>query len=131
MDTSFRQPLYVGSELTVFDSYLLILQYALRHSLTKSATADLLDLMAMHLPSGQSVSHYKLRKFFVDLFSDITCDTHYCCKKRHRPVENASATCANGCQEGLIDFITIPVAAQLKRKKKSVCNFLVNTHALH
>ena len=34
---SFYQPLYVGASLTILESYLKLIQFSLRHSLTKHA----------------------------------------------------------------------------------------------
>lgn len=45
-----EQYLYEGSKLTVFQSYILVMKYALRHGLTKRALSDLLDLIGLHLP---------------------------------------------------------------------------------
>ena len=39
------QPVYPGAELTVLESYLLLFQYSLRHSLTKKAFSELLEVV--------------------------------------------------------------------------------------
>lgn len=51
--------LFDGSKLTVFQSYLLIMKYALRHGLTKLALSDLLDLVGLHLPNSSMLSSYR------------------------------------------------------------------------
>lgn len=65
-----HHPLYSGSKLSTFESYLLIMRYGLRHGLTKQALSDLLNLVGMHLPNDSMVSLYKLKKFFVQLYED-------------------------------------------------------------
>ena len=42
------EPLYTGSQLTQAQGFLLILSYALRHSLTGVALSDFLDLINIH-----------------------------------------------------------------------------------
>ncbi len=110
-------PLFPGSTLTVFGSYFLPLEYSLRHGLTKSAFSDLIGLVSKHLPIGSATtSLYKLRRYFVDLFSDIAYQTHYCCSCCHRHLEEATQPCPSGCGGDVIDFLTISVEAQLKRR---------------
>lgn len=46
-----RKQLYEGSALTANSSSVLILQYQMRHRLTKEALADLLQLIKLHCPS--------------------------------------------------------------------------------
>ena len=53
-----HQPLYVGSKLSTFDTYLVILKYALRHSLTKQALSDLLNLVRLILPTSSMILLY-------------------------------------------------------------------------
>lgn len=46
-------PLYYDSaEISVFESYLLCFQFAIRHSLTAKAFSELLQLLSVHLPSS-------------------------------------------------------------------------------
>lgn len=40
----YEVPLFEGSEMTVLDSYLLLYQYALKHSLTKLAFQEMIEL---------------------------------------------------------------------------------------
>lgn len=48
-------PLYDGAELSVFDSYLLLYQYAIRHSITQKAFSELITLVSAHLPKEAKV----------------------------------------------------------------------------
>ena len=70
VDPSFLQPLFEGSEVSVLESYLMLLQYSLRHSLTKKAFSELLDLVIAHLPNTAkcATSIYKLKQFLLKCF---------------------------------------------------------------
>ena len=131
IDASFRQPLYDGAKLSTFESYLLIMNYSLRHSLTKQAVSDLLNLVGMHLPTSMA-SHYKLKNFFQDLYADIAFKIHYCCSLCHSPFDDAKAVCRHGCDGTAMEFLTISVEAQLKRKLEGTqsCISLLQRHLI-
>ena len=115
------QPLYDGAEITLLDSYMLVMQHSLRHSLTKQAFSDLLKVIGMLLPSKSMVSYYRLRKFFLDLYGDITFTKRYCCANCHSSLDDKEAACCNGCERSTaIEFLTVSVAAQLKRKLEGI-----------
>ena len=78
-DDPLSQPLYENGDMTIYDSYMLIMQYSLRHCLTKQATSDLLKPIGMLLPTRIMVSHYKLQKHFLDLYDDLTFNKRHCC----------------------------------------------------
>lgn len=120
----FHQPLYDGARLSTLESYLLIMNYALRHGLTKQAMSDLLNLVSQHLPSSSMVSAHKLKKFFLDMYEDISFKTHHCCSICHSPCEDSKGTCRNGCGGEAFQFLTISVEAQLKRKLKGKFDFI-------
>ena len=131
-----EQYLYESSKLTVFQSYLLIMKYALRHGLTKQALSDLLNLVGMHLPESSMISLYRymsyihycprgllwffihrLRKFFLNLYEDISFTKHCCCSVCHRPIgADSDGRCKNGCDGTSLSFLTIAIEAQLRRK---------------
>ena len=71
------------SKLTVFVSYLSLMQYSLRHGLTKQAFIDLLGLVGRHIPTNSMVSLYTLRKFFQDTYGNVFFNIHYCCTGCH------------------------------------------------
>lgn len=110
------QPLYDGAEVTIYDSYLLLMQHSLRHCLTKQAFGDLLKVVGMLLPNKSMVLYYKLRKYFLDLFDDIVFEKHYCCSNCHSDLEDKDGECCHGCNAIFIEFLTISVVSQLKRK---------------
>lgn len=114
----FRVPLYDGANITILESYLLLYQYALRHSLSKKALSDLLSVLNVHLPdqAKSAPSFYKLKKFFEVHFDDIESTVKYYCTKCHRQLESNSSTCPNSCGSSVSAFLYVPVEPQLKRK---------------
>jgi hypothetical protein len=79
VDEALFKPLYEGAKLSILDSYFQLMQFSLRHSLTKQAFSDLLNVICLHLPTNPSMSAYKLKKLFLGLFHDISFLKHHCC----------------------------------------------------
>lgn len=102
----FETLLYKGSQVTVLDSYLLLYQYALQHSLTKLAFQELIDLVNVHLPSAEISTLYKLQKFFLQQF------------QLGKPVSKpgiGESTCPNACDATTSRFVYVPLKQQIKR----------------
>ena len=81
VEPDLRKPLHEDSDLSIWDCYLHIMRYCLRHSLSKSAVSDLLALVGILLPKVSSPSLYKFKKVFLSLYEDITFNSHYCCSR--------------------------------------------------
>ena len=64
-----KTPLYPDSQVTILDSYILY-EYSLRHSLTKEAFKELLQLITIHMPlnAKSAKSVYLLQGFFRKTF---------------------------------------------------------------
>ena len=124
-EPSLSKPLYDGASLSVLDSYLLLLQYAIRHSLNKKAFSELLLLVGAHLPSTKMISSYKLNKLFTDLFDDIQGRTYYCCSTCHQSLQSVSSVCSNNCESETTDFLIIPLGPQLKRRLEGECCMII------
>ena len=112
--------LYSGPQITTLQSYLLIFQDAIRHSLTMKSFTELLQLLSVDLPPTATIlrSVHKLKRVFVECFPDSQVNNHFYCDCCHRPLPSASATCSEyGCSvEGKTAvFITVPLGPQLKR----------------
>lgn len=62
--SGFRQPLYENSRQTVHSSYTLIMLFVMKHSLSRDAFSDLLNLISSHLPepSKFTTSVYKVKE---------------------------------------------------------------------
>ena len=118
VDETLLEPLYEGANLSVLDSYFQLMQFSLRHSLTKQAFSDLLNLVCLHLPTNPSMSVYKLKKFFLSLFHDISFSKHRCCSSCDTLLDNnRTGTCPTPrCRGAAIEFLSVSIAAQLKRK---------------
>ena len=127
LDPSIHKPLHEGSNLSIWDSCLLIMKYSLRHSLSKQAV---LTLVGLHLPDASMTSHYKLKKIFLNLYEDISFTTHYCCSTCHSPFDDHHSACRNGCTSGASEFLTTSDEAQLNRKLQSKSKTLKLPHFL-
>ena len=82
---SVEQPLFPGSEISVFQSHLLIYQFYVKHSLTNQGCMDLLTLLKVHMPTSENLptSLYSLKQFFSSLFPDLISSIHYYCSRCH------------------------------------------------
>ena len=110
--------LYAIADVSVYDSYLLTFQYATRHSLTKTAFAELLQLISVHLPTMAPFpkSVHRIKSFFQDLFSHTNPNVHEFCSFCLSPLsgdEVCSTPHCRGVDKG--QFITLPLAPQLKK----------------
>lgn len=73
-------PLYQGANISTSQSYIAIMAYALRHSLSKTALQDLLKLINIHLPeSNLPDTIYTFSKNFGNCSNDI--NFHIYCKE--------------------------------------------------
>ena len=117
---SDSDPLYDGASISVFESYILCFQYAVRHSLTNVAFTELLQLISAHVPQSRvPTSVYRLKKFFLSILPQGRCKTHDYCADCHQLLLDDETTCdTDDCQNrssSIKQFITIPLHAQLKR----------------
>ena len=113
----FTTSLYQGADLSVLDSYILLYEYALRHSLTKQAFAELISLVSVHLPRSAhcATSFHMLKKYFIEHFNDTSSEVKKYCTQCHRLMEDVSS-CPSGCEGATNKFLYIPIEIQLKRK---------------
>ena len=114
VDPELSRPLYDGAPFSVLDSYLLLLQYAVRISLTQKVFSELLQIVNAHLPSARIASSYKLNKLFSDVFSDMEGKTYFCCNACHEMLDTVSSRCSNNCESKATDFLILPIGPQLK-----------------
>ena len=113
------EPLYAGSQISIFMSCFQIFQYAIVRNLSTKAFSQLLHLIAVHLPQEAKVSTtvYSLKKFFSDLFPDMKVSHHPYCSSCHRPLPTLQSTCDSVACAGspVAKFVTIPLENQLQR----------------
>ena len=120
---SVKTKLYESADVTVFESYLLAFQYAIRHRLTKTAFTELLQLIAVHLPSStqypKSVSTVK--GFSLELFPYANPIMHkFCTYCLSTTVGDCDLCSTPDCQgDELGQFISVPLAPQLKNMMES------------
>lgn len=115
----FLKPLYDSANITIIDSYLMLLQYSIRHSLTKKAFTELLQLLSVHLPSGSHAaeSFHKIKSVFLKMFDDIKQVEYWYCAKCHRLISDCTnKVCPSGCNAPSEEFLHIPLGPQIKRK---------------
>ena len=121
-----EQPLYDGADITLWETYVLLMQHSLQHSLTKQAFSDLLKVVGLLLPSKCMVSYYKLRKYFLDLYGDVGFSRCYCCAKCHSSIPAEGVACSNGCADSVpFEFLVLSIESQLKRKLEGDYNFCI------
>lgn len=95
-----RYSLYTGCDLTLEESKLLILAFALRYNISDKALESLIQLIDCHLPSTQ---HRSLFMFFKDVPKTPSVHIHfYCyvktCKRYIQFAENDVVTCECGAR---------------------------------
>ena len=123
INETLYQPLYEGANLSVLDSYFQLMQFSLRHSLTKQAFSDLLNVIGLHLPTNPTMSAYRLKKFFLTLYHDISFTKHHCCSSCDTILNTTGACSMPGCKGSAIEFLSISIAAQLKRKLEGMIQY--------
>lgn len=68
-NASAPKQLYPGASITIEDSILSIMKYALRHKTSYSALSDLLSLITLHLPTESHTEHLQSLHFLKKSFS--------------------------------------------------------------
>ena len=124
-------PLYAGAPITFSVSMLLIVTFAMRHSLTGVALADLLTLINVHLvlPNCFAKSTSVLNRFFRQLKQPI--EYHYYCTFCYQYIGvQKTACCSNkhclsdfSRKGALAYFIVLPLVVQLQSLLESKFTF--------
>ena len=119
--------LYDRADVTVYDSYLLVFQYATRHSLTKTAFNELLQLISVHLPTSAPFpkSVHRIQSFFQDLFPHTAPVVHEFCSFCLSPLsgdEICSTPNCRGIDKG--QFTSLPLTPQLKKMMEGTYSLL-------
>lgn len=125
-------PLYEGAPISVAVSMLLIVTFAIRHSLTGLAVVDLLTLVSLHcaLPNKCASSMDLLKKFFMKLKNPIQFH-YYCtfCMEYQGLSLPEDKLCKNRCclkdlhkKENYSYFIIVPLMCQLRDLIQSKCS---------
>lgn len=110
-------PLYPGAPLTVDQSLLSILTFSMTHHLSGACIADLLKLIALHCPPGNSCAQtlHNFRKHFSGV-EPFVMKKHFFCSKCVYPLDEENGVC-NVCHRGNNSsyFIELPIKNQLAK----------------
>ena len=114
------KPIYQGSSVTIAQSALLILSFALKHSITGVCLSDLLSLIAVHCLTTDIIhsSLYKFRKYFSKLNSPLII--HKLCGHCDFSLAEEIDSCPNCNTNLIVDnntsyFVEIPLLHQLQQ----------------
>ena len=102
-DGADEKALYSGAKLTVFQSYLLIFQYTVRHSLSTKAFTELLQLLSVHAPRGAAISKsvHNMKRYFLQVFPEANTVQHAYCSSCQRSLPSVASSCGgSACQGG-------------------------------
>lgn len=116
----FSSVLYEGADITIFESYFLLFQFAVRHSLTGKAFSELLQLIGVHIPrsSKAAKSVYNLKKYFIKMFPHARSTAHHYCSVCLSVLPN-NERCSSCLESDVEEFVSIPLGPQLQEKMKS------------
>ena len=116
VDSSCTQPLYSTSEINAFEYHANVLEYSLKHCLTKCAFEDLLKLIASLLPQPNlaSPSIYKQNKFFGNFFDKPSTEKYQYCTSCHHLLDLGEVECPNKCVGKIECFLLCDIEQQLK-----------------
>ncbi|XP_073716926.1 uncharacterized protein [Misgurnus anguillicaudatus] len=120
-----KDKIYPTARITKEESQLSILSYALRHTTTKSALGDLLDLINLHCPEGTNGAPNSLYMFMKE-FDCNSFEIVYICPTCHHyfgneiPANCASCGSEPGDKNSLIEsgdmFMKLSIRKQLEEK---------------
>ena len=123
LDDKFFEPLYPGSDVTIFEYHTSLFHFSLKHCLTKLAYEDLLKLISQQLPSPNSAmtSLYRLKRFFNHIFCEPVVEKHQYCSVCHHLITKDEVetdlqhvVCLHNCSAPCEEFITCDIEFQLK-----------------
>lgn len=112
--------LYDGAPLSICESILAILSLVLRHSLSGSCLADILDLVYIHCPQPNmcTKTSYLFKKYFRNIGS-IPPVRHYFCSSCFSKLTDQNAQCPENITHTNVSyFIEIPLLSQLEKMFK-------------
>lgn len=117
---SASKPLYIGasSDLTLYAANVLLLKYALKHSLTTVAFKELLHLLSVFLPKNANIpkNAKQLKKYFMEIHSEQKPSMQDYCSHCLGLME-AGKSCHCGAKKS--QFVTVPLGPQIKARLES------------
>ena len=125
VEKNMKRYIYTGAKVTYSESLLLLLRYSLVHALKKRALGDLLQLIALFLPSIEKsvlpTSVYMLKRAFVAAFPNIRVRKVLYCSTCQGLLDGRSSCGKGSCSGDVKDFTFISVSQQLKLKLEGKC----------
>lgn len=112
-----QPPLYPGAPLSLNESLISILTFSMRHQLSGACVADLLQLIALHCPPGNSCVRtlHNYKKYFSNMGQSVM-KMHYYCSKCVYPLREKNGRCdVCGKENNCSYFIEMPIKDQLAR----------------
>ena len=114
--------LYNNSTVSILEAYVLVFQFAIKHSLTKTAISELLQLISVHLPADAKYpqSIHEVKGLFMEMFPHSMPSVHNYCEYCLSMLTSDGVCSTDGCS-GLKrgQFISLPLAPQLKKIMES------------
>lgn len=110
------RPLYPNAQITLQESLIAIVTFALTHHLTGNSLIDLLALIVLHCPLGSRCvkSLYAFQKFFRNIGKEILV-CHYYCSVCYKLLVNKTDECPQCNRVTKVSFfIEIPIVQQLQ-----------------
>ena len=113
-----QEHIYKGCRHSLLTSYTMVMLFVMKHSLSKEAFADLLLLIATHLPvsSVYSKSIYKLKEFLKDFIKIKEPKVHIMCEICHQLLdgEYCTSTLCRGRNAKTLEFHDLHLMDQLR-----------------
>lgn len=129
---------FITTGVTLYEGFLAVLCFSLRHSITGAALIDLLQLISLFQPNLKNTSLYYFRKILSGFEKPFLY--HYFCGFCFKGVQNKNSKCNNNDiihpkkskKQGVDYFIEIPIIWQLQKlfERKDLFN-LVTTYRFH
>ena len=119
-DNAIFKPLYNGAKMSSFDYHISLIEFTLKHHLTKQGYKDLLVLVTRSLPTPNiaETSEYVMRKYFTEVFETPQVTGHHYCSKCYYLFESNDPVLQrpNKCNAKHDCFVLFDLAVQLKNK---------------
>ena len=108
--------LYNGTKISVLQYHSIILQYSLKHCLSKTAVNDLLTFIADLLPRPNKAARsiYRHEKFFSVFEKQSFIEKHQFCTLCHHLFDETETLCPNECISTIENFLICDIESQIQ-----------------
>jgi len=112
-------PLYPGASIKVTESFVVLMNYILKHCISNPGIEDLVKGISLLLPKNHHLAHskYFFKKFFKDLEQEPIF--HYYCSRCWKTLSSKAENCAR-CKEKFEEndlkyFLEVPIEQQIRQ----------------